>query len=323
LDRNQKIIEWIKGTLRVIDASGLPDKVRIIRLRSWTDVLSSMKGSRICGSGPLAIASAFAMVLASKSLRARNAREFFYALDVPMKEITSANSPFAVVAWALNRVRSAAEGSRHLGLKAIRGAMLNEAVKITEEESEKSSRIADAGSSLVRPGSQVLFFGNEPEILKRAHEHKRIKTVFIPDTGRLSRLSRFEMKRSGIPFALIPESSAGKILREKKVNRVIVGANTIASNGDVVADVGTYVLAVLAKEHGVPFYAASRLSSVNLSSASGDDVAGEGQPDHDVTPRQYVNALVTEAGLIKPPYREEIKSALRKMKHGPNDQGNN
>jgi methylthioribose-1-phosphate isomerase len=267
----------------------------------------------------------------------------------------AATRPTAVnLNWALRRVLAAAEAAADVD--AAQRTVLAEARRIHQEGLEADRRLSELGADLIPDGAAVLThcntgalatagYGTALGVLRAAHEQGKRLHVYATETRPLlqgARLTTWELLREGIPATLVVDSAAGGLLRRGIVACVVVGADRIAANGDVANKVGTYGLAVLAHENGVPFYVAAPSSTVDLSLASGDGipieerapeevttfagrhVAAEGiavaNPAFDVTPHRYVTAIITERGIAREPYREALERLDERVptgKHNP------
>jgi methylthioribose-1-phosphate isomerase len=348
-------IQWDNGALKAIDQTKLPAKFELIRLKTPADICKAMSERKIRGTTLLGAAASFALVIASRSIRTENAREFFYRLNAAAEQILSSCPGSISVSWALNRISRIAEQNRHLSVDAVRGVILSEAIKIADEDIEINKRIGKNGASLIKKDSSVLTysnagalssvsFGTALGVIKTAHAEGKVKQVFVPETRPRyegTRLTAVELNTAGIPFKLVCDNLIGNLFGLSLIDVVIVGACKIASNGDVLADAGTYTVAVLAKEHGIRFFVAAPLSVFDSSTLAGadfrikersedevkniDDKAifkkeiGVLNPEFDVTSRQYLTGIITEEGLIKPPFKENIKAALRNSSNAKND----
>jgi methylthioribose-1-phosphate isomerase len=243
--------------------------------------------------------------------------------------------------WATERMERVPTRGRDID--RMKKALVQEAIKIHKEEVEATRKLSEFGAELIKNGSTVLThcnsgplattgYGTALGIIIRAKEQgKRVK-VFVDETRPLlqgARLTSWELKKAGIPFTLITDSMAGYFMSRGEVDCVIVGADRIAANGDTANKIGTYILAVLAKENRIPFYVAAPTTTIDLSLKSGKEIpieqrraeevthiqgvsiAPEGTPAQnpafDVTPHKYITALITERGIIREPYGEGIK----------------
>jgi len=243
---------------------------------------------------------------------------------------------------ALDRMRQAADSG--VDAEQIKTALIDEAIKIHAEEAEATEHLSRFGAELIQDGSTVLThcntgplattgYGTALGVIKMAKEQGKDVKVLATETRPLlqgARLTTWELKRAGIPATLITDSMAGYFMRRGEVDCVITGADRIAANGDTANKIGTYTLAVLAKENGIPFYIAAPTTTIDPSLASGDEIpieersteevthiqgvpiAPEGiaaaNPAFDVTPHQYITAIITEKGVLREPFGEGIKS---------------
>ncbi|MBA7645013.1 Methylthioribose-1-phosphate isomerase [subsurface metagenome] len=231
-------------------------------------------------------------------------------------------------------------------IEQVKTALVNEAVKIHAEEAEATRRLSQLGAGLIGDDFTILThcnagalatagYGTALGVIKQAKEQGKKPKVLATETRPLlqgARLTTWELKKANIPFTLITDSMAGYFMSRREVNCVIVGADRIASNGDTANKIGTYTLAVLAMENGIPFYVAAPTTTIDLSLPSGDEIpieqrspeevthiqgvsiAPEGvevaNPAFDVTPHHYITAIITENGIIKEPYGERMKGEL-------------
>jgi methylthioribose-1-phosphate isomerase len=266
-------------------------------------------------------------------------------------DLLRSTRPTAVnLAWALERVMTAAaRGSSTVA--EIVDTTLSEARRIHQEEVEAGRAIGRFGAELVAPGATLLThcntgalasagYGTALAVVRTAHDQGKRIHVLVDETRPLlqgARLTAWELQRLGIPFTIIVDGAAGEMMRRGRVGCIIVGADRIAANGDVANKVGTYSLAVLAKEHSLPFYVAAPTSTIDPSTASGDDITIEERPPDevtafagtrttpegataanpafDVTPARYVTAIITEKGIARPPYDEALPRLSRSDTH--------
>jgi methylthioribose-1-phosphate isomerase len=346
-----KPLEWKDDSIVLIDQTVLPQKLEYKRFRDHRDVIAAIKTGAIRGALAQGVAAAFALVLASRKIEAKDTRDFFFRLNAAKEEILGSDPSSFGISNALAGVIKVAEGNRHLSPKEIRGVMVHEASRALEDISEVNRKIGKNGSALIKAGSSILThsnsgifysvdYGTALGIIRAAGSAGKVKMVYVLETRpSLSgiRLTAFELASDGLPVTVITDNAAAELMRQGKVDLTVVGAERIASNGDVVGDIGTYSLAALSKEHGVPFWAAAPTSLIDLDLLSGGELkttdAGEQiekiignvenlkgvqfmSPSRDVTPRLNLNAIVTEDGVLKPPFRENIKALLRKKHNG-------
>jgi methylthioribose-1-phosphate isomerase len=310
-------LRWEDGALLVLDQRALPDEERWIRCGSAEEVADCIRTLAVRGAPAIGIAAAYGMALAAA--RGDNLGD--------AARVLRATRPTAVnLGWALDRMLEAAD---------TRGpALLELARRLHAERHEADRRIASFGAERFEPGDRALThcnagalatagFGTACGVLSAAWQSGRLAEVWVDETRPLlqgARLTAWELRRAGIPHHVVADAAAGSLLAQGAVDRIVVGADRIAANGDVANKIGTYPLAVLAARHGVPFYVAAPVSTIDPSAPSGaaipieerdpsEIVAGATafNPAFDVTPAELVSAIFTEAGVLEPPYAEAIE----------------
>ncbi len=295
------------GALLVLDQRALPDTERWIRCTSPEQVADCIRTLAVRGAPAIGVAAAYGMALASDRPEAAG--------------LLRDTRPTAVnLAWAIERCLSTSEP-------------LAEARRIHADQEKADRRLAAAGAERFREGDRVLThcnagalatagFGTAGGVLLAAWELGRLELVWVDETRPLlqgARLTAWELRRAGVPHRVIADAAAGGVIARGLVDRIVVGADRIAANGDVANKVGTYPLAVLAARHDVPFYVAAPLSTLDPGTPDGAHIpieerdpgeVAEGSdafnPAFDVTPAGLVAAIFTEAGVLEPPYEESI-----------------
>jgi len=334
-------IRWTDSGVVMIDQTRLPRELAYVTCRSYQDVAEAIRSMVIRGAPAIGVAAAMGMALGV--IQAAPAR-----LDAEVDEIAAAlaaTRPTAVnLFWAIDRMKRLYATLRGRPVEEIRERMAAEARLIKEEDIEINRAMGRNGAALIPDGKIVMThcnagalatagYGTALGVIRAAVEDGRRVEVFANETRPFlqgARLTAWELQQDGIPTTLITDNMAGYFLRGGKVGCAIVGADRIAANGDVANKVGTYSLAVLAKENGVPFYVAAPISTLDLTLDSGDmipieqrsarevtevfgvPVAPEGiavqNPAFDITPSRYVTAIITEKGVARPPYAESLRS---------------
>jgi methylthioribose-1-phosphate isomerase len=302
-------LRFENGVLLVLDQRLLPAEERWLRCERPEQVADCISTLAVRGAPAIGIAAAYGLALAEPGERPAAA------------ELLRATRPTAVnLGWALDQALAAPDP-------------LARACELHAEQEAADRRLAELGAALFEPGDRALThcnagalatagYGTAGGVLHAAWSHGRLEQVWVDETRPLlqgARLTTYELGRAGIPYRLVTDSSAGTLMARGLVDRVVVGADRIAANGDVANKVGTYPLAVLAHRHGVPFYVAAPLSTVDPDTPSGDAIPIEerdgaevapGLPAlnfaFDVTPAELVSAILTEAGVLRPPYEEAI-----------------
>ena len=317
-------IRWRDGVLELLDQRLLPGREAWLRCSAPSEVAEAIRTLAVRGAPLIGIAAAYGLALAAA--RGDDLEE--------AARLLGDTRPTAVnLRWALDRVLAA-------------GDPLAEAHAIAAEQLEADRRIGEHGAELFAAGDRVLTHcntgalatggrGTAAGVLRSAWESGRLEQVWVDETRPLlqgARLTAWELERAGIPYRLVADAGAGSLMARGLVSRVIVGADRIARNGDVANKVGTYALAVLAQRHDIPFHVAVPVSTIDPGTPSGDAIeieerdpaevvelggvriAPEGaraaNPAFDVTPAELVTAIITEAGVLEPPYEDAIGAVL-------------
>jgi methylthioribose-1-phosphate isomerase len=335
-------IAWRGRSLIMIDQRKLPAQETYVRCRTYIQAAQAIEKMVVRGAPAIGIAAAYGVALGAMALSAETGRSIDRDFEKIYKRLERTRPTARNLFWALERMKAAYERARPLGLRAIRTALLEEARTIEREDAETNRAIGGHGQALLRDGWTVLThcnagalatadYGTALGIVRAAiAEGKRIR-VYAGETRPFlqgARLTVWELDRDDIPVVLITDNMAGWFMRRGEVDAVVVGADRIARNGDTANKIGTYSLAVLARENGVPFYVAAPTSTVDLSISNGggipieerspDEVREVGgrlmtlpcvevrNPAFDVTPAAYITAIVTERGVCRPPYEESL-----------------
>jgi methylthioribose-1-phosphate isomerase len=336
-----KVIEWVGNKVRLLDQTRLPQNEVYIELRRYQDIAAAIRELKIRGAPAIGVAAAYGIVLGALEINARSRENFLEKLQSVSRNLIATRPTARNLFWAVARMeRVANTGTDILQIKNLLAA---EAIKIQSEQGEADKRLSELGASLIPDGATILTHCNTGAlatagygtalgaILQAKEQGKNIK-VLVTETRPLlqgARITTWELKRTGIPFTLITDSMAGYFMARGEVTCVFVGADRIAANGDTANKIGTYSLAVLAMEHGIPFYVAAPISTIDPSTPSGADIPIEmrspdevthimgvpitpkgveaANPAFDITPARYITAIITEKGILKEPYIEEIK----------------
>ena len=337
-------IRWENGVLRLLDQTRLPVEQVILEVDNYLGAVAAIRDMQVRGAPAIGVTAAYAVAMAAMELPTVE-REGFLSDLREAGEIINAARPTAVnLQWAVRRMLSVAEAEPDFS--AIKERLLAEARQIQEEDEDINRRMGDFGKSLMPNGGSVLThcntgalatsaFGTALGVIRAGWESGLRFKVFNTETRPFlqgSRLTAWEFQQLGIPATLIVDSAAGLLMRQGEIGCVITGADRIAANGDTANKIGTYSLAVLAKENGIPFYVAAPTSTVDLSLESGEEIEIEQRPGaevthlqgtptapagvealnpaFDVTPSQYISAIVTENAVVRPPFAESLKLAV-------------
>jgi methylthioribose-1-phosphate isomerase len=344
----EKTVRWVGGLddhMELIDQTLLPTEFKVIACRTVEEVWEAIKVLRVRGAPAIGVAAAMGVVVAIQNTPDDEKEVLARALKAA--EYLATSRPTAVnLFWALDRMKRVAKASAGRGGRAIKEALLAEAKAIRDEDAAMCRAIGDHGQHLIKQGCGVLTHCNAGSLataeygtalapLYRAQEMGRTFRVYADETRPLlqgSRLTAWELQQAGIDVTLICDNMAAVVMRQGKVDLVIVGADRIASSGDTANKIGTYGVAVLAHHHDVPFYVAAPSSTFDLTISSGDEIPIEERgseevtkgfgrqtaptgakvycPAFDVTPAELIAGIITERGLIQPVSRENISRVL-------------
>ncbi len=338
-------IEWLDDQVRIIDQTRLPRAEVYIELDDYRSVASAIMELKIRGAPAIGIAGAYAVALGARKIESASRDEFLKKLQGVIDTIAATRPTARNLFFALERMKNAAESVKSTA--HIRKTLVDEALKIHQEEADATRQLSLFGLELIKDGWTVLThcntgplatsgYGTALGVIILAHQQgKKIKVIATETRPLLqgARLTTWELKKAGIPVTLITDSMAGYFMRMGKVDCIITGADRIAANGDAANKIGTYTLAVLAKEHNIPFYIAAPTSTIDSSLKTGDEIpieergpdevthiqgvpiAPEGiaaaNPAFDVTPHKYISAIITEKGIIREPYGKGIKGIIK------------
>ena len=337
-------VKWLGNRLSILDQTRLPHEEVYLELDDYRSIASAIRELKIRGAPLIGIAGAYAVALGALNIDS-TARDVFLAKLQEIIEIIASTRPTARNLFrALERMQQAASSDNDIA--QIKTVLVEEAIRIHSEEIEATRQLSQSGAELIKDGSTILThcnagplatggYGTALGVIQYAYEQGKKIKVFATETRPVlqgARLTTWELKKAGIPATLITDSTAGYFMSKGEVDCIIVGADRIAANGDTANKIGTYTLAVLAKENDIPFYVAAPTTTIDPSLASGEEIpieqrsseevtrmqgvniAPEGinaaNPAFDVTPHRYITAIVTEKGIIREPFGEGIKKII-------------
>ncbi len=337
-------LTWSDGHLRLLDQTRLPSEEVWLTLADHQQVATAIRSLQVRGAPAIGVAAAYGLALAAARSEASDREALLADLRSAAKDLEATRPTAVNLSWALERAMSAAEGASDA--ESARRAVEAEAERIQQEDVEANRRLGGLGAELLPESSTVLThcnagalatagYGTALGVVRAAVEQGKRVGVVATETRPLlqgARLTTWELARDGIDCTLIVDSAAGALMRRGGVDVVVVGADRIVANGDTANKIGTYALALLASEHGLPFYVAAPTSTVDLSLADGDgipieerapdevaEVAGrrvapEGvsvaNPAFDVTPHRLVTAIITERGIARAPYDASLSALV-------------
>ena len=333
-----KTIFWDNGKVKLIDQTLLPVKFKYISCRDVNSLWHAIKKLQVRGAPAIGIAGALGVILGIKSSKAKTGAVLAREVEKIAKHLASSRPTAVNLFWALARMECAAEANKTKSVAQIKKILLKEALKIIDEDKDSCRQMARHGAALIKNGDTILThcnagglatadYGTALGVLFEAKKQgKRIK-VFADETRPLlqgARLTTWELMREGIDTTLICDNMAASLMAKGAIDKVFVGADRIAANGDAANKIGTYSVAVLAKHHGIPFYVVAPVSTFDLNISAGKDIPIEERdgdevrmlcgkftaprnvkvynPAFDVTPNELITAIITEKGIFKKPY---------------------
>jgi len=344
-------VDWRDdGVVLMIDQRRLPAEFCLLELRTAAEVAEGIRTMAVRGAPAIGVAAALGLAVAAGRL-ANEPAEAFWAGLTAARDLLAASRPTAVnLFWALERVMAVATAAREQGPAAVANAVLAEARRMIDEDIAVNRRLGALGAALLPDEGNILthcntgslatvYYGTALGVIRSAVESGKRLHVWVDETRPRQqglKLTAWECRELGIPATVIADGVAGSLMRAGRVDAVIVGADRIAANGDAANKIGTYSLAVLARAHDVPFYVAAPRSTIDASLAEGglipieerapEEVAHVGgirlapegvdvyNPAFDVTPAEYVTALITEAGIAAPPTTAVLAELLDMLK---------
>jgi len=332
-EMNFKTLEWTDGELRILDQTKLPLRVEYLDCKSVEQVAEAIKDLNIRGAPAIGIAAAFGVVVGMQNRNYKSWEEYQIRLNEVVSILGNTRPTAVNLFWALDRMKNVVEVNKEKSFKDLNELLLKESISIHEEDKLMCQRIGEHGASLLKEGDTVLTHCNAGAlatggigtalgiIYTAQNQGKRIK-VFADETRPVlqgARLTVWELQQEGVDVTLICDNTAAFLMRTKKIDCVIVGADRVAKNGDVANKIGTYNLAVLAKAHDTPFYVAAPTSSFDPAIESGEKIKIEERskdevtnwfgkriapsgtkvwsPAFDVTPAELITAYITEEGI--------------------------
>lgn len=337
-----KTLEWKNNKLILLDQTKLPQIKTYVSCTTAQDVAKAIKKMIVRGAPAIGVAAAFGFALGAKQVKSFQISFFKREMERIAKELLRARPTAVNLRWAIERQQKILAENINQGLEAVQAALIKEAQKILQEDITTNMEIGRQGQILIPDNSNILThcnagalatagYGTALGVIRAAQAAGKKIHVFIDETRPFlqgARLTAWELRQDRIPCTLIADNMAGELMRRKKIQLTIVGADRIAANGDVANKIGTYSLACLCHLHGLPFYVAAPVSSIDLSTPTGDQIPIEERPAEeliylqgmllaprrikvynpafDVTPQRFIDALITERGIIRRPLGKNL-----------------
>jgi methylthioribose-1-phosphate isomerase len=352
-----KTVEWTNEGVRILDQRLLPTEEKYLMLRSYEEIADAIKKMVVRGAPAIGVSAAMGLALGANQSVGTSVADLEYDFKF-MCKVMEATRPTAVnLFWAVERMRGALLKAKAdtKNVEEIKKHLVSEALAIFNEDIESNRALGRFGGELIADGATVLThcnagalatagdYGTALGVIRGAVDAGKRVAVIADETRPFlqgSRLTAWELAQDNIPVTVITDNMAGHVMKQGKVDCVVVGADRIAANGDTANKIGTYMVAVLAKQHNIPFYVAAPISTVDLSTPTGEEIPieqrnarevthiGDKQltPDgvevhnfaFDVTPNEFIAAIITDRGVARPPYIESLaRLATTRSAHAP------
>lgn len=342
-----RTVELFPDRVRLIDQRRLPNELVMLECTDYHQVGEAIKSLAVRGAPAIGVTAAGGLALAAAALKDEPRDAFWAGLEQAAAELRATRPTAVNLFWAIQKVMDHAAQLRDEAPAAVADALYRFAQRLASEDVETNRRMAAYGADLVPEGAGILThcntgslatveWGTALGVIRTAHEQGKGIHVYVDETRPVlqgSRLTAWECVQYGIPATLITDNMAAHMMRLGKIQLAFVGADRIAANGDTANKIGTYGVAVLAREHGIPFYVVAPTSTVDLSLASGEEIeieershdevthvggvriAPEGiavaNPAFDVTPAKYITGIITERGIAHPPFSTSLRRLLQ------------
>jgi methylthioribose-1-phosphate isomerase len=352
-----KTVEWTDEGVRMLDQRLLPTEEKYLILRSYEEVADAIKKMIVRGAPAIGVSAAMGLALGANQSVGTSIADLEYDFKY-MAKVMEATRPTAVnLFWAVERMRSALQKGKAetTNVEEVKKLLVKEALAIYTEDIASNRALGKFGGELIADGSTVLThcnagalatagdYGTALGVIRGAIDAGKRVAVIADETRPFlqgSRLTAWELAQDNIPVTVITDNMAGHVMKQGKVDCVVVGADRIAANGDTANKIGTYMVAVLAKQHNIPFYVAAPISTVDLNTPTGEEIpieqrnarevthigAQQLSPDgvgvhnfaFDVTPNEFIAAIITDRGVARAPYTESLRSlATTRSAHAP------
>jgi len=345
-------IRWvggIDGCCRLIEQTLLPAEFKELDCQTQEDMWDAIKRLAVRGAPAIGVAAGFGTVLGVRDSTATTSTDFLEDLQKTLDYLATSRPTAVNLFWGLKRMRNAAHSAGHIPVAELKQRLLDEATAIWAEDRDICRRLGKHGAELLNDGEAALThcnagglatadYGTALAVFFAAQEQGKKFAVFADETRPLnqgSRLTTWELHNAGIDVTLICDSMAGQVMKEGRIQKIFVGSDRIAANGDAANKIGTYSVSVLAKHHGVPFYVVAPTSTFDMATAHGEDIPIEQRdpdeirrgysgrlnapadvavynPAFDVTPHEHITGIVTEFGVIDHPDTEAIREHFRR-----------
>jgi len=339
-----RTIIWENGIVKMVDQTLLPKKLKIIECRTVDEILDAIKSMKIRGAPAIGVAAAMTIAMVAKQNENESKQILISKIYETIDKIRNSRPTARNLFWAIERIIKVID-LRKDSIQIVND-IINEALRIAEEDVLMNMKIGEIGEKLINDGDNILtycnagtfatvYYGTALGIIRSAWRNNKKIHVFIAETRpqlQGARITAFELKAEGIPLTLVTDNAIGFLMQKKKISKVFVGADRILCDGTIYNKIGTYTIAVLSKVHNIPFYVAAPSTTFDLQSRVDDVKIEERSADEvvkvlsryriapksinvlnyafDITPPSYVTGIITEKGIILPPFNENIPKIL-------------
>jgi methylthioribose-1-phosphate isomerase len=338
-------VAWKNDSVVMIDQTRLPNKLVYVKCRDYKEVANAIKNLVVRGAPAIGVTAAFGLALAAIQSNSKTLNELMADLDIAFKVLQSTRPTAINLFWALRRVMEKSRGRK--SVDEVKNAILDEALKMAKEDIEINKQIGMNGAKLFEDGDVIMThcnagslataaYGTALGVIRTAKENGKRLSVIVTETRPVmqgSRLTTFELHHDDIDVSLIPDTAVGYMMSKKVIKRVIVGADRVLRTGHVFNKIGTYQVAIMANIHKIPFYVAAPLSTFDFESAPEDVVIEERSidevvkigrkrivprgvrifnPAFDMTPPELFAGIITEKGVLKPPFEKNLQLLYHK-----------
>ena len=343
-----KTIEWKNNRVIMIDQRKLPGRETYVICSDYHQVIKAIKEMVIRGAPAIGVAAAMGVALGAEAIKADTLKNFLNRFNKICEEISRARPTAVNLSWAVERMRNLVENSVNKKIEVLKKALIQEARHMLVEDIAINKRLGSIGQKVIKNRATVLThcnagalatggYGTALGVIRAAKEARKQVQVIADETRPFlqgTRLTAWELVKEHIAVTLITDNMAGYLMKKGLIDVVIVGADRIAANGDTANKIGTYSVAVLAKEHGIPFYVAAPCSTIDRQIQTGEDIPIEERnekevthmagkrvaplgiavlnPAFDVTPHSYITGIITEKGILKAPFQRSIAKLWQK-----------
>jgi len=343
------VIKWKGNHLSLLDQTQLPLSKKYLKCYTPQDVYAAIQRLAVRGAPAIGVAAGYGVLLGVLKYKSKSAQDFIRKVDDTADYLAKSRPTAKNLFWALDRMKAAVRQSKTVPADKLLQMVLDAAESIQEDEELNCKKIGEFGGQLISAGDNILThcnagslatgrYGTALAVLYEAQRKGKRITAMATETRPLlqgARLTTWELKQHGVPVTLICDNMVATCMQRGLIDRIVVGADRIASNGDTANKIGTYMIAVLAQEHKIPFYVAAPRSTFDFSLKTGKDIPIEerGQqeitnglgrriapngikvfnPAFDVTPAKYIHAFITEYGVIRPPFLKNLKKIKKRL----------